>query len=575
MPTTTDTAILDQLASRAGSLYSLPAVALEILQLTNSPKVEVHALKDRIECDPALTTKILRTVNSSVFGLSGKVSDLNQAIALLGIKSLKMLALGFSLPKTLFEEVDKDVLLHYWRHTLTRAVACRELCRTMRSKFGDETFIAALLQDLGVLVLIQELGDPYSHLYQRACNDHYDLAMLEYRATGFDHTQLTGRLLRNWSLPEVLISTIDTNPHVQMPLSPEVLQQRAILAVAEKVALVLADGRSDELNEALRLAKESLRIQEEPFFEAISRIEELVLQLGDILSLKLPDGLGYDDLLSEARHRMREISSSLQSNTPGQDLSPEEYALLEADLQNVTKKLTTVMDHKRPQEPAGEMQGATISEKVPKIPSRHADHFETIPAKAATTAQAVEMCPIQGKFEVSSSHYELLLDRVGKAIVLCRQKRIPLSLLVSDVVIWDGGTSIRDVNSTEKRFALDRLLGNARNDLEQACGNLDHPFYIISPFGENGVAMVLLDCERKNALELADEMVRSMPREYGLLSNQKVDEHDPRIRLGIGIASASSISPNFLANGLIEGAQRCLHASLTTAGRAVKSIEVF
>src|SRR5256885_1402829 len=119
--------ILDHLAARAAQLYSLPAVAVEILQLTGDGEVDRPALKRCLENDPALTTRILKAVNSSLFGLTRKVSDLGQALALLGVKPLKMLVLGFTLPSELTAQMDKEVLGHYWRHTLLKAAAYREL----------------------------------------------------------------------------------------------------------------------------------------------------------------------------------------------------------------------------------------------------------------------------------------------------------------------------------------------------------------------------------------------------------------------------------------------------------------
>src|SRR3546814_10431597 len=61
-----------------------------------------HTLKECVAQDPALTSKVLRVVNSALYGLNRPVGDLNQAIGLLGIKPLKLLALGFSLPDALF-----------------------------------------------------------------------------------------------------------------------------------------------------------------------------------------------------------------------------------------------------------------------------------------------------------------------------------------------------------------------------------------------------------------------------------------------------------------------------------------
>ena len=135
--------------TKAGSLYSLPPVAMKVLELTESPKVDARALKQCVETDPALTAKLLRVVNSSLYGLSREVSDLNQALALLGIKPLKLLVLGFSLPPQLLGGMTADALQRYWRHTLVKAVAAREISEAFWNRSGDEAFLAGLLQDVG------------------------------------------------------------------------------------------------------------------------------------------------------------------------------------------------------------------------------------------------------------------------------------------------------------------------------------------------------------------------------------------------------------------------------------------
>ena len=78
--------VLQQFVERAGSLYSLPAVAMEVLELTGQPDVDTVALRQCVERDPALTAKLLRVVNSSMFGLSREVSDLTQALALAALQ---------------------------------------------------------------------------------------------------------------------------------------------------------------------------------------------------------------------------------------------------------------------------------------------------------------------------------------------------------------------------------------------------------------------------------------------------------------------------------------------------------
>src|SRR5688500_11822565 len=206
--TTPDSTTIERIVSRAGTLYSLPAVAVEVLQLTQQEKVNVRALKECIELDTALTVKILRVLNSSVFGLSREVSDLNQAVALLGIKPLKLLALGFSLPESLFVQAAREQLDWYWKSALVRAVAAREISEQLFKRPGDDAFLAGLLQDLGVLVLLGELGRPYAGLLSEAIAARADLSWLEKESLGFDHAQLTAGLLEHWNLPALLVSAI-------------------------------------------------------------------------------------------------------------------------------------------------------------------------------------------------------------------------------------------------------------------------------------------------------------------------------------------------------------------------------
>jgi len=231
---------LDQLVARCGQLYSLPGVAMQVLQLTRNPHVDTRALKACIENDPAISARILRVVNSSLFGLSREVSDLNQALALLGLKPLKLLVLGFSLPSGLFLDVESKTLLWYWKHTLTKAVAGRELSHRLWRIPGDEAFLAGLFQDLGVLLLFQQLGQPYARFLDRAVSHHLDLGAIEQRAMGFSHKELSARLLRQWKFPDALCDAVAWQPS-QGEHQPALTQ---ILHLSELFARLFADGQT-------------------------------------------------------------------------------------------------------------------------------------------------------------------------------------------------------------------------------------------------------------------------------------------------------------------------------------------
>src|SRR5437764_3227847 len=184
---TETTGLVQQFVERTGQLYSLPAAAAQVLRLADEPQLDRHAIKQCLEGDPALVVRILRVVNSSLFGPPRQVTELNQALTLLGIRPLKMLVLGFSLPKELFAGLEAEVLERYWRQTLVKAVAVREISERLWRVPGDEPFLAALIQDIGMLALIQQLGPSYERLLAHVQSAGGSLIECELDTLGFDH----------------------------------------------------------------------------------------------------------------------------------------------------------------------------------------------------------------------------------------------------------------------------------------------------------------------------------------------------------------------------------------------------
>src|SRR6516162_5288656 len=79
------------------NLPSLPSVAVQVLELAQQSDVDITQIARIISKDPALSGKILRTVNSSFYGRSQHVSTISHALVILGLQSVKTLVLGFSL----------------------------------------------------------------------------------------------------------------------------------------------------------------------------------------------------------------------------------------------------------------------------------------------------------------------------------------------------------------------------------------------------------------------------------------------------------------------------------------------
>src|SRR6266566_3062133 len=167
------------------TLPSLPAIAMDVLNLAQSDEVDIAEIARIISRDPALSSKILRTVNSSFYGRAQSVSQVSQALVILGLQSVKTLVLGFSLVGNLHESKSKGFRhLDYWKRSIYAATAAKTLAARAQMVQAEECFLAALLQDIGMLVLDQVLKDEYGAIYERAAGAHAELVKHEREALG-------------------------------------------------------------------------------------------------------------------------------------------------------------------------------------------------------------------------------------------------------------------------------------------------------------------------------------------------------------------------------------------------------
>ena len=198
-----------QLANRVRKyegLPSLPAIAVQVLELVRHSNCDIPQLARLISKDPALASKILRTINSSMYVRPNKVSKLTQALTLLGLQTVRVLVLGFSLVRNLKFKNKGFKPLDYWRHASAsmHATAATTLgVRRIGIEQQEEAFVASLLMDIGMLVLDDLLGESYGKIVDRA-RGHGDLCKIEDSVLQTTHAQVSGLLAETWRLPECL-----------------------------------------------------------------------------------------------------------------------------------------------------------------------------------------------------------------------------------------------------------------------------------------------------------------------------------------------------------------------------------
>ena len=294
---------LESLAQRSRQLFTLPTVAMEVLRLTSDRQVDVEKIRACIEKDPAMVAKLLRVVNSSLFCMHGVVRDLPQALTLIGLNPLRLLVLGFCLPERLLKGIAEDVLAWYWRQTLTKAVAAREFAAVASPILADEVFVAALLRDIGMLLLIQELDKPYLKLVHRSISSKKDIVEIEKKAMGFDHVELSFKMMEGWGFPSSLQGREDSFDASEFDADSPGMAPR-LLRVAELATDLFTSGKTSLFPALLEESQRLLGIEESRTEIILDSIEAKVRQLADVLSLKLPENLDYQSLLATARERL-------------------------------------------------------------------------------------------------------------------------------------------------------------------------------------------------------------------------------------------------------------------------------
>ena len=202
-------AILDRVQS-ADNLPSLPSVALGVLRLSQRLDAEVEDVVRVVRIDPALTARILKVINSPLYGMPRKITSIKRAATLLGIRQLTMLALSFSVVEATRREggaVGLD-LATYWRHSLTNAVTGRLLAEAVAPDWREEFFVAGLLSDIGLLAGARAAPDLYVPVFERWAKRGSWSVADERECLQTDHSALSEHLLTRWGLPDLLCRAV-------------------------------------------------------------------------------------------------------------------------------------------------------------------------------------------------------------------------------------------------------------------------------------------------------------------------------------------------------------------------------
>lgn len=200
----------------SSQLPALPQTAISLLQLSQQEDKGPSDFARPIEADPGLAGQVLKMVNSSYFGFSREISSIQQALTLVGVRSVTNFVLWnavFSVvPNPQFGSFDLKTL---WRDSLRRAVFARKLGQSLKLRDAEDLFAGALLQDMALPLLLKKLPAEYEALVRRRQETGDRLSQLEREAFGWDHAEAAGLMAKQWNLPDRFITLIEAHTQPQ------------------------------------------------------------------------------------------------------------------------------------------------------------------------------------------------------------------------------------------------------------------------------------------------------------------------------------------------------------------------
>ncbi|MBN1829515.1 MAG: GGDEF domain-containing protein [Deltaproteobacteria bacterium] len=310
-----DLSSLDLILQQTGRLPTLPGVAIRIIEAVRKDEPDLREISLILSNDPPLSAEVLRLINSAFYALPVRVTSVPHAVNLLGIRTIKNVALSFSVIKifkTNFQQAFDYPL--FWKKSLTAAVASKMIAERLKPDFAEDAFFLGLLHDIGTLALLKCMPSQYGMVLHRTAVEKIPLHEAEREALGFDHALAGEWLAKHWNLPDILSLPIGChhNPEELVTADPSIGQAAMILHLAD----LFADLAAKE-NTTMTLGKIDRFVKQNAYEERIDvdsvaiSIHEKTKEIVPLFDIKMETEEDYVNMIEQAREELIATSSDL------------------------------------------------------------------------------------------------------------------------------------------------------------------------------------------------------------------------------------------------------------------------
>jgi HD-like signal output (HDOD) protein len=213
---------METLKSITSVMPRLPGVAIDLLPVLSKPGAGAKEVADIVQRDQVAAARLLRWVNSSFYGLEGKVDSLHRAVCILGLDTVRTTVLEESFQRSISVNYISGLAAStVWRHAAAVSICSRHLAIPARGINPGVAATAGLLHDVGLLPMLFLERKKLQEAMDISRVENAPLIACEDRAIGFNHQVLGEIFTRSWNLPEYIATAVGSH-HSPMkePIEP-------------------------------------------------------------------------------------------------------------------------------------------------------------------------------------------------------------------------------------------------------------------------------------------------------------------------------------------------------------------
>ncbi|MCP4671790.1 MAG: HDOD domain-containing protein [Desulfobacula sp.] len=233
---------IQELVKEIKNLKPIPAVVNQILEIVDQPDSSMDQIANVIQYDPAVTASVLRMCNSAFFGLKHPAESIKDAVTLLGIDQIVEIVLVNSGAKVLSGE-NRGYGLHegaMWKYSVSSALIAKQIAQRLALENVSTIFTAALLKDIGKIVLDRFIQDSFEKITALVVNDNLSFREAEKKIIGVDHTELGGMIAKMWKFSPKMVKIIRNHHLTDISMVKE--KEIAVVYLADCICMMIGIG---------------------------------------------------------------------------------------------------------------------------------------------------------------------------------------------------------------------------------------------------------------------------------------------------------------------------------------------